>query len=175
MGEKPLIIYKYIKSLRKPGKVELCAGHACSPALCDELLTRSILTFLSIENIRDANILLRECLVEIDETTIESMKKSYMSKVDKKAPSHIIFNSMLITLCLKDKKAGPLYTWLLRSFSASELTHMYKPDILKAYTTKIGHSFFNIQPPPDILSTLENMMTMMNGAAGFGAINQNVA
>merc|ERR1712151_249391 len=154
---------------------EKCAGHSCSPALRDELLTRSILTFLSVENIRDAHALLREFLVEIDETAIENMKKSYMSKVDNKAPSHIIFNSMLISLCLKDKKTGPLYTWLLRSFSASELSHMYKPDVLKAYTTKIGHSFFNIQPPPDILSTLENMMTMMSGAAGLGCINQDVS
>jgi len=171
LAEKPLIIYKYIKSLPKPRKFELCAGHTCSPALCDELLTRSILTFLSIENIRDANILLRECLVEIDEHTIENMKKSYMSKGDKKAPSHIIFNSMLLSLCLKDKKTGPLYTWLLRSFSVSELSHMYKSDVLKVYTTRIGQTFFNIQPPPDMLSTLENMMTMMSGAAGLGGMN----
>lgn len=171
LAEKPSIIYKFIKDLPKPRKMEMCAGHTCPPALRDELLTRSILMFLSIENVRDANILLRKCLFDIDATTIENMKKSYLSKVDKKAPSHLVFNSMLISLCLKDKKTGPLYTWLLRSFSVSELSHMYKPDILNAYTTRIGQSFFNIQPPPDMLSTLENMMTMMSGAASVGGMN----
>lgn len=166
LAEEPLTIFEHLENLPKPNQAELCTGHTCAPALRDELLTRSILTFISVDNIRDAHVLLRGYIDNIEERTVENMKKSYMSKTDGMAPSHVIFNSMLLSICLKDKKTGPLYTWLLKSFSASEITYMYKADVLKAYTTKIGRLFFKIAPPPNMLKTLENMMFMMSGGGG---------
>jgi hypothetical protein len=167
LAEKPLVILDKLSGLPDPTDRELKEKHVCPPAAREALLTRAILVFVTMENIRDAHILLKEYISKVEKRNLEALKKSYMSKTDKKAPNHVVFLSMLLSIVRKDKKTGPLYTWLLKGFSNSELAKMYKPEILKGYTTKIGRIYFDIQPPPSMMATLENMMSMMGGG-GLG-------
>lgn len=167
LSEKPDVLAEHLKTLPPPTPEEIKSGHACPPGERDALLTRSVLVLAAVENLRDANTLLRSYMSNIEDRDSETLRKSYMDKTDGVAPSHVIFCSMLLRTCEKSAKTGPLYSWLLRSFN-SELSKMYKPDIVKAYTTKIGKVYFNIQPPPSMMSTLENMMSMMGGHPGGG-------
>jgi hypothetical protein len=75
---------------------------------------------------------------------------------------------MLLRICEKNVRTGPLYQWLLKSFKR-ELENTAKPAALATFTTKIGKIYFNIQPPPSMLSMMENMM--MGGPGGMGGIN----
>ena len=152
--------------LPPPGADEIAMGHSGPPPERDGLLTRSVLVFCTVENLRDANALLRAYMSDVEERDSEMLRMSYMNKGDGYAPSHVIFCSMILRICEKSVKTGPLYSWLLRSFN-TELTRMFKPDIVKAYTTKIGRVYFNIQPPPSMMNTIENMMGMMGGG-GMG-------
>jgi hypothetical protein len=153
--------------LPAPTDEETAQRHTCLPCAREGLLTRSILLLLSMENIRDAYKLLTSYLSTIEKRDIEDMKKSYMSKTDGKAPPHPVFLAMLVEICGKNIKTGPLFNWAMKSFNA-ELGKMYKPDVLKVYTNNIGKVYFNIQPPPSMMATLENMMGMMGGAGGMG-------
>lgn len=166
LAEQPLEIFEKLRLLPDPTEEETKMGHVCPPCAREALLTRAILVFSTVENLRDATILLKTYLTEIEKRNLTDLSKSYMSKTDHKSPSSVIFCSMLLEILKKDKKTGPLYTWLLKGFSGAELAKMYKPDILKGYTTKIGKVYFDIQPPPGMLSTLESMMGMMGGGAG---------
>lgn len=171
LAEKPLAIIEWLKTLPAPTDAETASGHTCPPAERDGLLTRSILCLCAIENLRDANTLLRAYMKDVESRPIEELQKSYTSKDDKKAPSHVIFNSMLLRICEKDVRTGPLYSWLLRSFKR-ELEGLFKAQIIASYTTKIGKIYFNIQPPPNMMNMLENMMGMMGGmGGGAGGIN----
>eukprot|EP00562_Extubocellulus_spinifer_P031160 CAMPEP_0178723888 /NCGR_PEP_ID=MMETSP0699-20121125/25801_1 /TAXON_ID=265572 /ORGANISM="Extubocellulus spinifer, Strain CCMP396" /LENGTH=424 /DNA_ID=CAMNT_0020375027 /DNA_START=56 /DNA_END=1330 /DNA_ORIENTATION=+ len=165
LAEKPSSIASYLKTLPAPTADELKMGHDCPASERDALLTRSVLVLCAVENLRDANILLRAYIADIESRDVDDLKKSYMDKKDGRAPAHIIFCSMLLRVCEKEIKTGPLYTWLLKSFG-SELSTMFKPDVVKAYCTKIGRVYFNIEPPPSMMSTLENMMGMMGGGGG---------
>lgn len=169
LAEKPDAILSKLKTLPKPTEAETKVGHTCPPSIRESLLTRSILVMVTMENIRDATTLLTSYIDTIEERKIESLKKSYMDKKDGKSPNHVIFLSMLLSIVRKDLKTGPLYTWLLKGFSNSELATMYKPELLKGYTTKIGRIYFDIQPPPSMMATLENMMSMMGGGGMGGA------
>lgn len=171
LAEKPDQIIEWLKTMPKPTDKEIKTGHVCPPADRDALLTRSVLLLCAIENLRDANTLVRAYLDNVEERKGEELTKSYTSKEDGKAPSHIIFCSMLLRICEKDPRTGPLFSWLLRSFKR-ELDMLYKNKIIQGYTTKIGKIYFNIQPPPNMLNMLENMMGMMNpGAGGAGGLN----
>ena len=64
---------------------------------------------------------------------------------------------MLLRVCEKETKTAPLYKWLLKNFQ-SELLKLYKPDVVDAYCSKIGRVYFGIEPPPDMMATLEGMM-----------------
>lgn len=169
LAEKPQAILEKLKDLPDPTAAETKMNHTCPPAAREALLTRSILVFVTMENIRDAHSLLTSYISDVEKRDLEGLKKSYMSKTDKKAPNHVVFLSMLLSIVTKDKKTGPLYTWLLKGFSNSELAKMYKPEMLKGYTTKIGRVYFDIQPPPSMMATLENMMSMMGGG-GMGGM-----
>eukprot|EP00566_Odontella_aurita_P010129 CAMPEP_0113570452 /NCGR_PEP_ID=MMETSP0015_2-20120614/24977_1 /TAXON_ID=2838 /ORGANISM="Odontella" /LENGTH=423 /DNA_ID=CAMNT_0000473235 /DNA_START=20 /DNA_END=1291 /DNA_ORIENTATION=- /assembly_acc=CAM_ASM_000160 len=169
LSEKPDILAEHLKTLPAPTPEEIKSGHVCPPAERDSLLTRSVLVLAAVENLRDANVLLRAYMSDIEGRDSETLRKSYMSKTDGVAPSHVIFCCMVLRTCEKSAKTGPLYSWLLRSFN-SELTKIYKPDVIKAYTTKIGKVYFNIQPPPSMMSTLENMMGMMGGGGMGGGM-----
>lgn len=169
LAEQPERIIEWLKELPAPTEAETATGHLCPPAERDALLTRAVLCFCAIENLRDANTLVRSYLEKVEERKAEDLTKSYTSKEDGKAPSHIIFCCMLIRTCEKDARTGPLFSWLLRSFK-KELDGMYKWAIVQGYTTKIGKIYFNIQPPPSMLNTLENMMGMMGGG-GAGGMN----
>lgn len=177
LAEQPLEIISKLHNMPNPTDEETKMGHVCPPCAREALLTRAILVFCTVENLRDATTLLQTYLKEIESRDLKELSKSYMSKTDKKSPSPVIFCSMLLEILKKDKKTGPLYTWLLKGFSNAELMKMYKPEILKGYTTKIGKTYFDIQPPPGMMSTLENMMGMMGGmgggagAGGFGGMN----
>lgn len=170
LAEEPAKIVTYLSQLPAPTAEEMASNRSCPPALRDSLLTRSILAMVSAENLRDATTLLTLYMEKCETRDMAGLKKSYLSKTDGKAPSHVLFNSMLISVCRKDKKTGPLYTWLIKSFG-NELVKMYKPELLKAYTTKIGKVYFGIMPPPGMLATLESMMGMMGGAGGAGGMN----
>lgn len=169
LAEQPKLILEFLKTLPAPTEAETKTGHKCPPAERDALLTRAVLCLCAVENLRDATILVRGFLEEVEERKAEDLTKSYTSKEDGKAPSHIIFCCMLVRVCEKDSRTGPLFTWLLRSFKR-ELDGMYKIPIIQSYTTKIGKIYFNIQPPPNMMNMLENMMGG-GGAAGAGGIN----
>lgn len=161
LAESPAQIIEILKTLDPPTKKQEATGrHGGTACERDCLFTRAILVFIAVQNLRDAYALLRE-YISLSKADMPSLAKSYINKTDGKAPTHIMFCTMMLQICEKDR-AGPLYTWLLRSFS-NDLNKM-KPDV-KAYTTKIGRVYFNIQPPPSMFNMMENMMSMM-GAAG---------
>jgi hypothetical protein len=173
LAEKPDTIVQWLKDLPKPTNAQMKTGHLCAPADRDALLTRAILCLCAVENLRDANALVRGYMETVEERKEEELTKSYVSKEDGKAPSHVIFCCMLIRTCEKDPRTGPLFNWLLRSFKR-ELDMLYKPQIVQSYTTKIGKTYFNIQPPPSMMNMVENMMGMMGGGGG-GAGGMNPA
>ena len=176
LAENPAAILEKLKGLPEPTAAETKMNHACPPAAREALLTRSILVLVTMENLRDAYSLLTSYITDVETRDLEALKTSYMSKTDKKSPNHVVFLSMLLSIVRKDKKTGPLYTWLLKGFSNAELVKMYKPEMLKGYITKIGRVYFDIQPPPGMMATLESMMGMMGGGGapgmgGMGGIN----
>eukprot|EP00934_Nitzschia_sp_Nitz4_P000200 Nitzschia sp. Nitz4//scaffold9_size221794//134116//135285//NITZ4_001363-RA/size221794-processed-gene-0.335-mRNA-1//-1//CDS//3329561052//200//frame0 len=170
LAEQPDQILAFLKELPAPTAAQTKAGHVCPPSDRDALLTRAVLCFVAVENLRDASKLVRAFIEQVEDRDIGGLTKSYTSKDDGKAPSHVIFCSMLIRICEKDPRTGPLFSWLLRSFK-KELDGLYKHQIIQGYTTKIGKAYFNIQPPPNMLNMLENMMGMMGGAGGPGGMN----
>jgi Golgi to ER traffic protein 4 len=165
LAEQPLQIVEWLKTMPAPTAQQTATGHTCPPAERDALLTRAVLCLCAIENLRDANILLRKYLETVEERKAEDLQKSYTSKEDGKAPSHVIFGCMLVRICEKDARTGPLFSWLIRSFKR-ELDGLFKVQIIQSYTTKIGKIYFNIQPPPSMLNMVENMMGMMGGGGG---------
>jgi hypothetical protein len=165
LAEKPNQIADILRQLPPPTPEQIKAGHTCPPAIRDALLTRAILLFCAVENLRDANVLLREYIDHIEERDVKTLAESYTNKSDGLAPSHVIFACMLLRICEKNVRTGPLYQWLLKSFKR-ELENTAKPAALATFTTKIGKIYFNIQPPPSMLSMMENMM--MGGPGGMG-------
>lgn len=172
IAEKPEQILEWLSTLEDPTPEQTKAGHKCPPSARDGLLTRAVLTFVCLENLRDANALVREYLSTIEKRSAADLAASYTSKEDGQAPSHAMFCCMLLRVCEKDARTGPLFSWLLRSFRR-EMELMYKPNSVLAYTVKIGKIYFNIQPPPSMLNMLEGMMGMMGGGGmgGPGGIN----
>jgi Golgi to ER traffic protein 4 len=166
LAEKPNQILEWLKALPKPTSDELKSGHECPPGLRDMLLTRSILLFAAVENLRDANALIRDYMNEIEERDIQELVKSYTNKDDGMAPSHIIFCCMLVRICEKDTRTGPLFQWLLKSFKRVELDKFHKNTAIQSYYTKIGKIYFNIEPPPSMLRMMEGMMSGMGGGMG---------
>ena len=163
LAEKPNEIVAWLKSLPAPTTEETAAGHTCPPALRDALLTRTILLLCAVENLRDANTLLRSFIDEVEDRTIKELVDLYTNKGSGKAPSHIIFCTMLVRICEKDARTGPLFQWAIRSFKR-ELDKLHHPQEIVSYTTKIGKIYFGIQPPPSMLNMMENMM----GGGGGG-------
>jgi len=169
LAEQPASVMDWLKTLPAPTEAETKMGHTCSPAVRDALFTRALLLACAMENLRDATTLVR-LYMDVEERKIDDLKASYTKKDDGISPSHIIFGSMLVRICEKDARTGPLYSWLLRSFKR-ELDGMYKPGVIHGFTTKIGKIYFNIQPPPSMLNMVENMMGMMGGGGMGGGIN----
>ncbi|KAL9187113.1 hypothetical protein ACHAXT_010833 [Thalassiosira profunda] len=172
LAEKGDTILEKLKSLPEPTAEEKKMGHTCPPAQRDALLTRAILVFLAIENLRDARTLASKFLAEVETRQPADLQKSYLDKKDGAAPAHVIFCCMLIRICEKDAKTAPLFTWLVRNFGA-ELGTMHDPAVIKTYTTKIGRVYFDIQPPPSMMSMMENMLGGggMGGMGGPGGMN----
>jgi len=174
LAEKPNTIVEWLRPLSGPTAEETRTGHSCPPALRDALLTRSALCFVAMQNLRDANGLVRSYANDVEERDIKGLQKSYVSKDDGKAPSHVVFCSSLLRVCEKDLRTGPLFSWLLRSFK-KELDLLYKPNVINSYTVKTGKIYFNIQPPPNMMNMMENMMSMMGGGGGMGGGGSNPA
>jgi hypothetical protein len=172
LAEQPVAIGKWLATLPAPTAEETKTGHTCSPGVRDALFTRAMLCMCAMENLRDANILVQQYIPLESRDLKTNLIKSYVSKEDGVAPSHLVFATSLLRVCEKDSRTGPLYTWLLRSFK-KELDRLHKPQIVHSYTTKIGKVYFNIQPPPSMMSMMENMMSMMGGGGGGmpGGIN----
>lgn len=173
LAENSTAIMKLLLSLPEPTKAQQKTGRdGGTAAERDCLFTRAVLVYISLENLKDANALLRDYCQHLlpPGRDIQILAKSYMAKTDGFAPSHVMFCNMLLQTCEKDR-AGPLFQWLLRSFS-QDLATMSKPDV-KVFTSKIGRVYFGIQPPPSMLNMMENMMGMMGGAGGAGGMAGN--
>jgi len=168
LAEEPLQVVEWLATLDRPNRQQTKFAHKCSPADADSLLTLSLLLLCALENLRDASILLKAYIDKVETRTMDELTTSYMKKDDGKAPAHVVFGAMLLRICEKDPRTGPLFTWLLKSFK-KEMDVMPKPNLIQGYTTKIGKVYFDIQPPPSMLSMMENMMGMMGGMGGGGA------
>lgn len=168
------ILLDKLRSLPAPTSEEIAFNHTCPPSQRDALLTRAVLVLLSIENLRDATMLVRSYLSSIEGSpatgrTAEMLTRSYLDKTDGVAPSHVVFCCMLLRICEKDAKTAPLFTWLVRNFG-NELGTMVDADSIRAYTTRIGRVYFDIVPPPTMMSMMENMFSGggMGGMPGGG-------
>lgn len=170
LAEKPETIVAWLKTLPAPTDEETAAGHTCPPAIRDSLLTRSLLLFCAVENLRDANTLLKAYIASVETRDVKDLAAAYTKKDSGKAPSHVIFGTMLVRICEKDARTGPLFQWLMRSFKR-ELDRFHKAQAVVSYTTKIGKIYFGIQPPPSMLNMMENMMGGMGGMGGGGGMN----
>jgi hypothetical protein len=160
-----------LQSLPAPTSDEVAYNHTCPPSQRDALLTRTVLVLLSIENLRDATLLVRSYLSNIEGPagrTSDVLTKSYLDKTDGVAPSHVMFCCMLLRICEKDAKTAPLFTWLVRNFG-NELGTMIGADSIRAYTTRIGRVYFDIVPPPSMMSMMENMFS--GGGMPGGGMN----
>jgi hypothetical protein len=154
------MITRRLASLLRPTPKELAYGHVCPPSQRNALLTWSVLALLAVEDLRSAAILVRSYLSEIENVpgptgggrSNNELKAGYLDKTDGMAPSHAIFCSMHVHICEKDTKTAPLFTWLVRNFG-QELGMMHNP----------GRVYFDIQPPPSMMSMMENMMSSMGG------------
>jgi Golgi to ER traffic protein 4 len=169
LAEQPVAIGKWLATLPAPTAEETKTGHTCPPGLRDALFTRALLCMCAMENLRDATILVQQYIPLESRDLKTNLIKSYVSKEDGVAPSHLVFATSLLRVCEKDARTGPLFTWLMRSFK-KELDRLHKPQIVQSYTTKIGKVYFNIQPPPSMMSMMENMMNMMGGGGGGGGM-----
>jgi len=169
LAEQPETIAKWLSTLPGPTAEEIKSGHACPPGVRDGLFTRAVLCLAAMENLRDANTLVH-LYIPIESRGLKTdLIKSYVSKDDGVAPSHLVFATSLLRVCEKDARTGPLFSWLLRSFK-KELDMLHKAQIIHSYTTKIGKVYFNIQPPPSMMNMMENMMSMMGGGGGGGGM-----
>jgi len=155
LAEDPINIVERLMSL-PPNPTD--APHFPAAAR-DALLTRAVLSFLALENLRDANILVKAFIEKDTTRDAKQLATVYLDK-EKKQATHVTFCCAMLRIC--ETEATALYQWLLRSF-AKEL-NLY-PD-LQPYTTKIGRIYFGIEPPPSMMSMMENMMAMMGGGAG---------
>lgn len=169
LAEQPEAIAKWLSTLPAPTADEIKSGHTCPPGVRDSLFTRAVLCLAAMENLRDANTLVHKYIPIESRDLKTDLIKSYVSKEDGIAPSHLVFAASLLRVCEKDARTGPLFSWLLRSFK-KELDKLHKPQIVHSYTTKIGKIYFNIQPPPSMMNMMENMMSMMGGGGGGGGM-----
>jgi hypothetical protein len=165
LAEKPEQVLEWLATLPDPTDEEIKTGHVCGPAVRDGLLTRAVLCFAACENLRDAFTLVHGFMKKVEKRDVTAMTKSYTDKTDGLAPTHFVFCCMLLRICQKEVRTGALYTWLLKSFQR-ELNVLHKSTAVLSYTTRIGKLYFHIQPPPNALSMMENMMNMMGGGGG---------
>ncbi len=100
LAEKPDKILEFLKTLPPP-KPEEIKRDTRPPADRDALLTRSLLVFCAVENLRDANILLRSYVEQVEDRPIDELAKSYMNKEDGFAPSHAVFG---VCCCVSVKR-----------------------------------------------------------------------
>ena len=166
-----------LHSLPAPTSEEIAFNHTCPPSQRDALLTRAVLVLLSIENLRDATLLVRSYLSSIEGPagrTAEMLAGSYLDKTDGVAPSHVMFCCMLLRICEKDAKTAPLFTWLVRNFG-NELSTMVAADGIRAYATRIGRVYFDILPPPSMMSMMESMFSGGGGMGGMPGGGMNPA
>ena len=136
LAEEPLVINERLSTVEKSKEK-------------DVLFCRAVLVLLSTENLRDANTL-STSYIEGDKRNFDKLAAEFLSK-EVKSKNYAIFCTCLLGICEREKKAGALYTWLLGKFQA----HLQQQPELLPYTTKIGQTYFNIQPPPSMLKQMQ--------------------
>lgn len=82
LAEEPLVLSKWLQTLPSPTPAQIKKGHECAPADRDALLTRAVLVFLSLENLRDVNALVTEYATHIKERNVSDLAKPYVNKKD---------------------------------------------------------------------------------------------
>jgi hypothetical protein len=167
LAGKPEKTIAWLKELPGPTDETAAAGHNCPPADRDALLMRLLLLLCAVENLRDANKLLRGFTDTIVEHDIQELATS----------ARLLRTSCLGACCCAfAKKAMPG-----RDLSvAAEIVQARTGQALQTrsrhamsyHTTKIGKIYFNNQPPPSMLNMMENMMGMMGSGGGMpGGMN----
>jgi len=150
-AEEPEVINERLSSVDKKGEKDL-------------LLCRAVLTFLTAENLRDANAL-SDAFIKSDGRNFEKLATEFFAK-EKKIKSFVIFCTSVLGIVEREQKAGALYTWLLGKFQG----YLQRFPELLPFTSRIGQIYFNIQPPPSMLKQMESMMAMMGGMGGMGGL-----
>jgi hypothetical protein len=111
----------------------------------DLFIARAVLQLLSLENLRDANLV-------FDGFNARAEKKGV--KIDTPLMNFVRF---LLVTCERD--AAPLFQMLTQRYASS----LRREESFQTYLSLIGQKFFNIQPPPGLGSMLANMMNMFGG------------
>jgi hypothetical protein len=139
LAENPVAIHELMRMIRKEGGGELQD--------VVHIMTLAVLIFLAVENLRDANILVDLFKATNDDTALVT------NILTNAKPNLITFNIMLLQLCERDAGVANLYKWCMQNVGGNDLRHpAYAP-----YMTKVGQIYFNIQPPPDMLTSIMNM------------------
>jgi hypothetical protein len=103
----------------------------------DACILTAGLTMMCMENMRDASKLVI----------------TYKIKLGAEEPCRTaVLMVWLLEICKKD--AAPLYQWLMGAFKNEINSDPVYPGLM----TTIGKKYFDIKPPPNMLSMLENMM-----------------
>jgi hypothetical protein len=111
----------------------------------DLFVARAVLQLLSLENLRDANLV------------FEGFKARAEKKGVKLDTPLMNFIRFLLVTCERD--APPLFQMLRQRYAPS----LAREESFQTYLQLIGQKFFNIQPPPNMGSMLSNMMKMFGG------------
>jgi len=113
----------------------------------DMLLCTAGLTFLCLENMRDANKMMIQFKIALGSG---------------EAGRPVFLVAWLLEICKKD--ATQLFQWLLSSFK-KEVEAM---PAWGALLNTVGKKYFNVQAPPNMLSMLEGMLGGGGGGGGGG-------
>jgi hypothetical protein len=86
LAERSDRIIEWLQTLEAPTTEQTKAGHECTPAIRDMLLTRAVMLMCAVENLRDANVLLREYTQQVEQRDVNELARSYTNKEDGLAP-----------------------------------------------------------------------------------------
>mmetsp|Transcript_38812 Transcript_38812/g.51146 ORF Transcript_38812/g.51146 Transcript_38812/m.51146 type:complete len:300 (-) Transcript_38812:334-1233(-) len=162
----PALHFRLGDAFLRKNQVELCTKHfvyaeqplliahlLCNPQINDDsrevLVCRSMLHFMSLENLRDANRLMMAYLKSIED-----------GKINPPSPGHLVmFCKYLSKTCERD--AAPLFQELVQRYESILGAH---PD-LNLYVGHIAERYFGLVRQGGG-SMLENMMKMFIGGDG---------
>jgi hypothetical protein len=116
----------------------------------DNLLVQAVLTFLTLENMRDANALMSKYKAALLKTSEKTLSKN------------VNFCVFLLKIC--ERNGDQMFKWLFQAFGQS----MQNNQAWVSMLTRIGKIYFGIKPPPNMLSMIESML----GGGGMGGQQQ---